>query len=274
LEADPKEILVVELSSFQLETLTARCLEAALVLNVTPNHLDRYPSMEAYVGAKARIQKCLKEGGRLSISEQVQRDFGAFFGGAERFEKEVDWIKDLGYTQLEMPSKQSVQAAYLICARCGVTKDDFLRGVKSFRKPPHRIEWVAEIDGVAYYNDSKSSNVHSVMHAVGRFPGPLILVVGGVHKGSSYRPWVESFKGKVKTLIAYGEAAPIMEKELSASFPFQRVEKFADAVRLARREAKEKETVLLSPGCSSYDQFPSYEHRGEEFKRLVKEGGK
>lgn len=274
LEADPNEILVVELSSFQLETLEARRLEAAFVLNATPNHLDRYPNMEAYVAAKARIKNCLKSGGTLYVSSQVRDEFGKLFEGAEEFEKEVDLINQLGYTQLEMPSKQSIQAAYLICARCGVADDDFLHGVKSFRKPPHRIEWVAEINGVSYYNDSKSSNIHSVMHAVERFEGPLILVAGGVHKGSSYLPWIESFRGKVRALIAYGEAAPTMEKELAAAFAFQRVVKFADAVELARKEAKAKETVLLSPGCSSYDQFSSYERRGEEFKRLVKEGGR
>lgn len=271
LEANPDDILVIELSSFQLETVQTRCLEAALILNITPNHLDRYPSMQEYVHAKARMQHCLKDTGQLYVSKQVQEAFGPLFSQAACFEKEVDLINNLSYTQLGMPSKQSVQAAYLICARCGVTDDDFLRGLKSFHKPPHRIEWVAEIDDVAYYNDSKSSNIHSVMHAVGCFAGPLVLVVGGVHKGSSYLPWIESFCGKVRAIIAYGEAAPIMERELAHSFPLQKVEKFATAVQCAQKEAKAKETVLLSPGCSSYDQFPSYEHRGEEFKRLVKE---
>jgi UDP-N-acetylmuramoylalanine--D-glutamate ligase len=272
LDADPNEILVIELSSFQLETVEARCLDAALVLNITPNHLDRHPSMQAYAEAKARIQHCLKPTGKLYISHQVHRDFPSLFSDAEIFEKDVDLINGLSYMQLGMPSKQSVQAAYLICTRCGVTNAEFLRELETFRKPAHRIEWVAEIDGVSYYNDSKSSNVHSVMHAVGRFVGPVVLIVGGVHKGSSYRPWIESFHGKVKALIAYGEAAPIMEQELGEIFPFYKVEKFAEAVQRARIEAKAKETVLLSPGCSSYDQFQSYEHRGEEFKRLVKQG--
>lgn len=269
LEADADEILVIELSSFQLETLKSRCLDDAIVLNITPNHLDRYPSMREYAEAKALIQNCVK--GTLYVSKQVKEEFGSLFVNAELFEKEVDLINNLSYTELKMPSKQSVQAAYLICTRCGVTNAEFLRGLETFQKPSHRIEWVAEIDGVSYYNDSKSSNIHSVMHAVGRFVGPIVLIVGGVHKGSSYLPWIESFHGKVKAIVAYGEAAPIMERELAAYFPFQRVEKFAEAVKLARKEAKVKETVLLSPGCSSYDQFQSYEHRGEEFKRLIRE---
>jgi UDP-N-acetylmuramoylalanine--D-glutamate ligase len=271
LHPDPNEILIVELSSFQLETLHARRLEAALILNITPNHLDRYPSMQEYAKAKSLIQNCLKEGGALFISQQVQTEFGHLVPQATVFEKEVDLINQLSYTQLGMASKQSVQAAYLLCKRCGVTDVDFLRGLQTFKKPPHRIEWVAEIDGVSYYNDSKSSNIHSVMHAVGRFDGSIVLIVGGLHKGSSYRPWIESFCGKVRKIIAYGQAAPIMEYELAAFFPFQKVERFAEAVKMAKVEGKKQEIVLLSPGCSSYDQFPSYEHRGEEFKRLVRE---
>ena len=109
------------------------------------------------------------------------------------------------------------------------------------------------------------------MHAVGRFDGAIVLIVGGVHKGSSYRPWIESFQGKVRKIIAYGQAAPIMEFELAPFFPFQKMDRFADAVKCAKDEAREQEIVLLSPGCSSYDQFKSYEHRGDEFKRLVRE---
>lgn len=268
ISADPNEILIIELSSFQLETLHARALEAGFILNITPNHLDRHPSMQDYAAAKARIQNV---SGELFVSEQVQREFGTLFRDAKDFEKDVELLNKLSYIQLEMPSKQSVQAAYLLCKRCGVTDVEFLRGLQSFKKPPHRIEWVAEIDGVSYYNDSKSSNIDSVMHAVGRFDGPLVLIVGGLHKGSSYQPWIEKFRGKVRMIIAYGKAAPIMEYELASHFPFHKVDRFADAVKLAKLEAKNKETVLLSPGCSSYDQFESYEHRGECFKRLVRE---
>jgi len=271
LGAKVDDILIIELSSFQLETLHTRFLDAALVLNITPNHLDRYPSMQSYAEAKARIRDCLKKGGELFVSDQVMKEFSSLFQGAKDFEKEVAPKLKLSYTQLGMPSKQSAQAAYLLCKRCGVTDVEFLHGLQTFRKPPHRIEWVAEIDGVSYYNDSKSSNVHSVMHAVERLEGPLVLIVGGLHKGSSYLPWVNPFRGKVKKVIAYGQAAPLMELELRGELPFQKVDRFADAVKLAHMDAKKPETVLLSPGCSSYDQFTSYEHRGEEFKRLVKE---
>jgi UDP-N-acetylmuramoylalanine--D-glutamate ligase len=264
---NPDEILILELSSFQLETLHARCLDAAVVLNITPNHLDRYPSMEAYAKAKALIANCLKKGAPLYLSKQVREEFGALF--PKEVEKEIEWKIPLVYTH-EMPALQTIQAAYFLCSRFEVADEEFEAGLKTFKKPAHRIEWVADIAGVSYYNDSKSSNVHSTVHAVERFDRSIVLIAGGVHKGSSYRPWIESFKGKVKKIIAYGEAASIMEGDLSSAFDFQRVGDFADAVDCARLSACEKDVVLLSPGCSSYDQFKNYEQRGEEFKRLVR----
>ncbi len=271
IQSDPEELLILELSSFQLETMQTKALDVALVLNITPNHLDRHSSMEEYVLAKGRIQQCLKEGKNLFISKQVQTQFGSSFPNGSLFEKELALIDELSYTQLEMPSKQSVQAAYLLCKRCGVTDVEFLQGLSTYKKAPHRIEWVAKINAVTYYNDSKSSNIHSVIHAVGRMEGKVVLIVGGVHKGSSYQEWIEPFRTKVKQIIAYGKAGPIMEYELSPHFPFARADRFADAIRLAKQVAQKGEIVLLSPGCSSYDQFDNYEQRGEEFKRLVRE---
>lgn len=265
------EIVILELSSFQLERIETKAFDAAIVLNIVPNHLDRHPSMQAYAQAKANIQKGLKEEGELFISEQVQKDFGDHFFKAKIFEKEIAHLNELRYTQLEMPSKQSIQAAYLLCRRCGVTDTDFLRSLQTFKKPPHRIEWVAEINGVAYYNDSKSSNPSSVIHAVERFEKSMILIVGGVHKGASYSSWIEPFQNKVRSIIAYGKAAPIIEYELRAHFPIQVVGPFIEAVKCAKKEAKSGEIVLLSPGCSSYDQFENFEQRGDTFKSLVRE---
>ncbi len=264
---DPNEILIIELSSFQLQMLQSRKLDVGIILNITPNHLDRHASFDEYVMAKARIGCCLKEGGELYVSKQLMH----LFPNAKNFEKNLAPLNEVSYTQLVMPSKQSIEAAYLLCKRCGVTDLEFLKHLETFRKPSHRIEWVAKINGVSYYDDSKSSNIQSVMHAVEQFSGPLVLIVGGVHKGSSYKPWVEPFKEKVKLIIAYGQAAPIIEYELKAHFQLHVVDRFSEAVRFAKLRAKEDETVLLSPGCSSFDQFENYQHRGVEFKRLVRE---
>lgn len=265
LEADPEEILVVELSSFQLETLGTRCLEMAGILNITPNHLDRHASMEEYARAKLRIADCLKEGGELWVSREVRDEWGV----GQVFEEIVAPIDAARYIKLGI--KKNVQAAIPFCTHFGVSKEEFWEGLETFRKPPHRIEWVADIEGVSYYNDSKSSNIHSVMHAIDLMDGPIVLLVGGIHKGASYTPWIPCFQGKVKKIIAYGEAAGKMEQELASAFHFQRVKTLQEAVSCAKMDAKEKEAVLLSPGCSSYDQFRNFEHRGEEFKRMVKE---
>lgn len=248
-DPDPDEWLILELSSFQLESCHTRCLDAAVVLNITPNHLDWHPSMRAYAEAKAGIQNLLKPGAKCFVSEQVKADYPDLFPNAEILEPSFP--------------EQSVQVAFKLCQMVWMDR------LKTFKKPPHRIEWVAEKDGVAYYNDSKSSNVFSVMHAIKQFEGPIVLIAGGVHKGASYAPWIEQFGSKVKKIVAYGQAAPLMEKELAPFFAFERVDRFSDAVGVAIKEAKKNDIVLLSPGCSSYDQFRNYEERGDAFKREI-----
>lgn len=279
LDLDPEEIFVVELSSFQIESLQTKALDAAYILNITPNHLDRYTSMEEYAAAKAKIQHCLKENGKLFLSKQVKSDYGYLFREFAVFDElyEINLIetkKDLRYeyassARLTMPAKQNIVAAFSICRSFGVKEEIFFEGLQSFQKPKHRIEWVAEIDGVAYYNDSKSSNVESVLHAVEQFDGPLLLLAGGVHKGSSYFPWIEPFQGKVKRVIAFGSAKEQMEEELGEKVDLVKAETLNEALLLAKNGAQKGDTVLLSPGCSSYDQFQSFEHRGEEFKKCV-----
>jgi UDP-N-acetylmuramoylalanine--D-glutamate ligase len=245
-----EDILVVELSSFQLETLKTRCLDFALILNITENHLDRYHSMKEYVDAKLSIQHCLKESGVLFISRQV----APFCSGR---------IFDQGETL------QNVQAAFAICEQFGITEERFSENLKSFQKPLHRIEDIGSIDGVAFFNDSKSSNVESVMYAVRQFSGPLILIVGGTDKGSSYLPWIECFKGRVKHVVAYGMARDKIEREIGSKIPCTKVGPFAEAVNMACAMGEKEDTVLLSPGCSSYDQFPNFERRGDAFRELI-----
>ena len=272
LYSDPEEILVLELSSFQLETASTRLFEAAAILNITPNHLNWHPDMESYAKAKARIGLCLKDGGTLFVSKQVASEFGYLLKSYEIFDQEtVAPNSNLSYIKRGLPEKQNVQAAFAFCAHFGLDLDQCTRNLETFRKPPHRIEWIAEIDNVSYFNDSKASNIHAVMHAVNLFESPLILIAGGVHKGAPYLPWVDSFQGKVKWIMAFGEASSQMESELSPHIPFIRVKNLEEAVFAAKRHSSGINAVILSPGCSSYDQFRSYEHRGEEFKRIVRE---
>lgn len=273
LDPDPQEILVVELSSFQLETLQAKRLDIAAILNITPNHLDRHSSMQEYAAAKISIQNCLKEAGKMIISKKVADQYGAFFRKYEIYDEEenIALTSNFEYIKMGAPEWMNCKAAFSIVKEFGIAKEKFDEALKEFRKPPHRIEWVAEIDKVVYYNDSKSSNIDSVMHAVRLLEGPIILIVGGTDKGSSYFPWIDCFQGKVKRIIAYGLAASKIEAEIGSVFPFNKVGPFEEAVRYAKEAAVENDTVLLSPGCSSYDQFRSFEHRGDEFKKIVKE---
>lgn len=253
-EATPEEILVLELSSFQLEMVQSRSLSAAVILNIKPDHLDRYASFEEYRAAKMRIGQLLTEEGKLF----VPREMKALFPDAEVFDEEEN-------------GPQNEQAARKLLKFFGVSVPAFRLGLETFQRPPHRLEWVAEKMGRVYYNDSKATNVDSVMYAVSSLKGPLILLVGGRDKGAPYTPWIESFQGKVKMVVAFGEASLKIESELAPFFPFVRVDTMEDALRWVSSSAMKEVSVLLSPGCSSYDQFRSYEHRGDEFKRLVRE---
>ena len=166
---------------------------------------------------------------------------------------------------------ENAVAAWVICSRLGVSSEAFSRGLETFRKPPHRIEWVREIGGVSYYDDSKGTNIDAVIQAVETMPSKVILIAGGVDKGFSYLPWKEFFGGKVKQIMAIGQAAEKMYQELHPYFAITRVDSFEKAVALAAVVAQKGDCVLLSPGCSSFDQFRDYAHRGEEFQKLVAE---
>ena len=268
LHPDPEEMLIVELSSFQLEALeTKPRFAAALILNITPNHLNRHASMREYADAKLKVGSCLKEGGAFFVSDQVAKNFEVKYPFLTIFDREP--FPTENQVQLGMAERPNIAAAKALCSFCGVSEMSFDLALKTFRKPPHRIEWVAEIDQVAYYNDSKASNVEAVLHAVSLFSTPIVLIAGGVDKGASYCPWIEPFRSRVKQLIVFGEASLKMERELSRDVPLKRVQTLYEAFEEAKAAACSGDTVLLSPGCSSYDQFANYEERGDAFKKMV-----
>ena len=273
---DSEEILVVELSSFQLETLQSKCLDCAVCINITPDHLDRYASMLGYAKAKCQIENCLKEGASLHVSKQIMEEYGSLLRHPTVFDAEpvpssIAPICPMRYIQSGLPEMQNVQAVYPLCRHFGVSDEAFFSALKTFRKPKHRIEYVGEWMGLTFYNDSKATNIDAVMHAVALMDGPIALLAGGVDKGASYRPWVASFGSKVQRIVAFGQAAEKMERELKESFAFERVDGLGDALASAVRGAKSPMKILLSPGCSSFDQFRNYEERGNEFKRMVEE---
>ncbi len=261
--ADRNEILVIELSSFQLETLHARKLELGVILNITPNHLDRHASMYEYAEAKSGLQRCVN--GSLFISGQVERDWGHLFCDAQLFESDGE-IPD----EFACLGVQNVMAAEKVCAHFEISRENFLSALPSFKKPLHRMEFLGEKNGLIYYNDSKATSVEAVIHGVSLLKGHGVLIAGGVHKGASYQPWIRAFAGKVKTIVAFGASAAKMEEELGAYFSFKRVDVLEEASDFAASVAEKGEFVLLSPGCSSYDQFKNYEHRGDAFRKWFK----
>jgi UDP-N-acetylmuramoylalanine--D-glutamate ligase len=260
----PEEVLVVELSSFQIETLRARAFDAAVLLNITPDHLDRYSDMRAYARAKCALERCLKEDAPFFVQDGVLQTYG------DLFTQLTKQMPTLALPDLPRHDRENALAAYALCRRFGVSEADFLRALSIFQKPAHRIEFVSEIDGICYYDDSKGTNIDAVIQAVHAMRGPVILIVGGVDKGASYLPWVENFRGKVKQILALGQAAKKIVEELEPFFALQHVSSLHEAVEQARRVAISGDSVLLSPGCSSYDMFRDYVQRGEEFKRYVK----
>lgn len=274
---DPKddEILVVELSSFQLESLKSKKVNAASILNISANHLDRYESFLDYAKAKCHLQTLLKPSGEFFVSRQVISDFADILK-RENLKCFDDIFNSLKGEKLfalmqekSAAERENMLASFALCSTQGVTAEEFVQIYPKFKKPPHRIEFVAEINGICFYNDSKATSIEPVIHAVNTMRGGTILIAGGKDKGLSYESWNEAFSGRVKKIFAIGECAAKIAAAL-ARFEVEVVSSLEDAVLKAFKEAKKGESVLLSPGCSSYDMFKNYEERGDEFKRVVK----
>jgi UDP-N-acetylmuramoylalanine--D-glutamate ligase len=283
----PDETCVIELSSFQLEALKSKSLDAGVILNITPDHLDRYGSMENYAKAKSLLFDAVKQGGKCFADHKTYSEFSKYLPHQVEvygYDPSLALWSDgkqlfyCGKPAFELPSDlkgrkshdlENLMAAFALCFSLGVQPVEFLKGYSSFAKPEHRIEYVTEIQGIKFYNDSKGTNIDAVVRAVESLPGPIHLIAGGVHKGAPYTSWKSAFEGKVKSVFAIGEAAKMIQKDLEGTVEVILCEKLEDAVQSAFKIAAFGETILLSPGCSSYDMFKDYEHRGREFKRIV-----
>jgi UDP-N-acetylmuramoylalanine--D-glutamate ligase len=283
-------INVVELSSFQLETMQSPIIDAAVLLNISPNHLDRYNgNFHEYALTKWKIANCLKNKAQFYVEEKCFQEWGYLFKnltihtyGYHFFcHLHTDLTHILAGKKIEcvLPSHlqgkrshdlENILAAYSLCRYIGVTPDQFISALGSFKKPSHRIEFVRELNGVEFYDDSKGTSLDAVMRAVESINRPIILIAGGVDKGAAYTPWIKAFSGKVKLICAIGQAAQKIVNDLAHALPVTMLKSFEDAVNHAAQQAKPGDVVLLSPGCSSYDMFRDYAHRGEEFQRFVR----
>jgi UDP-N-acetylmuramoylalanine--D-glutamate ligase len=272
LHSDPEEVIVVELSSYQLETMESRVFDAGVILNITPDHLDRYSSMEEYARAKCRLQLSLKEGAPLWVHSSVKKEFGHMlhWNPLSTFDREkIEPLLPFRYREMGKHETENAQAAWALLKGMAIPELLFTKALDTFKKPSHRIEWIGCWGDVSFYDDSKGTNIDAVVRAVDAMKGKVILIAGGVDKGASYLLWKEPFQNKVKEIITIGEAASKIENELKPFYKVRRAETLQCAVRMAAESAKKGDSVLLSPGCSSFDMFRDYKHRGEEFQRCV-----
>jgi UDP-N-acetylmuramoylalanine--D-glutamate ligase len=297
LSGDPAEVVVLELSSFQLEAIDRFRPRVAAILNVTPDHLDRYGGMDEYGAAKARVFENQQPGdvavanerdaralaaARSTRGEVVTFGFGPRAPMSARDDGEVvRWTGPSGDPERYLVrsralrgrhNRENAMAAIAIARIMGVPGPAVQRGLDEFPGLPHRLELVADRGGVEWVNDSKATNVDSTGVGLAAFPAgkpSVVLVLGGLGKKAPYAPLRPLFPGRVKALLTIGEDAPAIERELGDLGPTESCGDLATAVAHAARIAAPGDVVLLSPACASYDQFRNYEERGEAFRLLA-----
>ncbi|MDR2167189.1 MAG: UDP-N-acetylmuramoyl-L-alanine--D-glutamate ligase [Clostridiales bacterium] len=289
--------VVAEVSSFQLETIVDFRPKISAVLNMTPDHLNRHKTMEAYIAAKERIFENQENSDFcvLNYDNQHSRAMAAktrakvvFFSNSPLEEgvfvqNGAIWLKwqdfDGELIKLEdipIPGSHNVEnvmAAAALCAVAGAPPALIARGIREFKAVEHRLEFVAEIAGVAYYNDSKATNVDSAIKGVTALNRPIVLIGGGQDKAADFGEFVKVFPGRVKAFIVLGETAEqLIETCRAHNFSdFERANTLKDAVELAAARAVAGDAVLLSPACAALDMFDNYEQRGWVFKNFVNE---
>ncbi len=288
-------ITVAELSSFQLEWTVAFRPSIGVFLNLTPDHLDRHGSMEAYGAAKARIfeQQTAADFAVLNADDPASTPYaptkpkvfwfsrkqrvaqGAFLRGEEIIFRH-DGEENIVLKQSEIPlpgahNLENVLAAVAAARLAGAQPKEIAKAIRSFAGVEHRLEFVAEHNGVRYYNDSKATNVDATLKALDAFPGRILIILGGKDKGSDYTVLQAPLREKAILALLIGAAAEKIEKQIQGSIAVQRAGTIERAVEIASRNARPGDIVLLAPACASFDQFENYEHRGRVFKQLVHE---
>jgi UDP-N-acetylmuramoylalanine--D-glutamate ligase len=294
-ELGPRDLFVLEVSSFQLETITGFHPAVAGILNLTPDHLDRYRSVEDYYRFKERIvencarrdsffynaldPRCVSIANRFPGARVPFSSGGAVAGGAyldgDRLVRAYGGAREvfLGRAELGVIGLHNVEnalAAVAALAPFDVPAAACRRALSAFRGLPHRMEKVAVVNGITYFNDSKGTNVEATMMTLRGLDRPTVLIAGGHDKGGDFTK-LRSVIGNVKAVITIGEAAPLIEEALASVVPMARALTMKDAVELAARTAQAGQLVVLSPACASFDMFRNFEHRGEVFRECVRD---
>jgi UDP-N-acetylmuramoylalanine--D-glutamate ligase len=294
--AKPETVIVLEVSSFQLETIQTFRPKVAVVLNVTPDHLDRHRTFEAYADAKARIFENQRAGDFavlnaddptcVAMAKRTQAQ--VFWFSRQKEVEQGTWVRDgnivfrdgTGQREImqvsEIPLKGAHNLENVLAAVCagrlmGCAPEKIQQAVRDFKAVEHRLEFVATIRGVDYYNDSKATNVDATIKALESFPASIHLILGGKDKGSDYSLLNDLLRQRVKRVYTIGAAAAKIESQIV--FPKGEIvhaETLENAIRKSNAVAQPGDVVLLAPACASFDQFKNYEQRGRVFKEIVK----
>src|SRR6266702_4869600 len=293
-QATPETVTVLEVSSFQLETIRHFRPKIAVVLNVTPDHLDRHRTFAAYVDAKARVFEnqqgedfavlnaddatCVELAGRtraqvLWCSRKREVEQGAFVRKGDVLFRGTGGQREVMLAS-EIPLKGSHNLENVLAAVCagalmGCEAGKIGDAIRDFKAVEHRLEYVATLRGVEYYNDSKATNVDATIKALESFPANVYLILGGKDKGNDYSELAPLIAERVKRVYTIGAAAAKIESQIGTAVPVTSAQTLESAVRKAADLATEGDIVLLAPACASFDQFPNYEERGKVFKELV-----
>ena len=289
-------VQVLEVSSFQLETICDFKPDIGIITNFFENHLDRYPNYKAYIDAKKNISLNMGPDQYLILNadQQLMRDMEsqlkckvAWFGWDVNNRKPAVTIKKDFYVFInqegnEIPlfsvdspklmgkhNQENIMCASLAALLAGVEPKKLEKVVKEFSGVEHRLEWVRNISGVEFINDSKGTNCAASITALKACKTPLILIAGGRDKGTDLTEWVETIKNTAKAVILFGEAKDRFRASLEGVVPLKTAQNLEQSVNIAYQMANSGDTVLLSPACSSYDQYPNFEVRGKHFKELV-----
>lgn len=289
--------VVAEISSFQLETIADFAPKVSAILNITEDHLNRHHTMEEYIRVKERIAEnqtkedfCI-----LNYEDEVLRKFGdqcpatpVFFSSERKLpegifldgdriimktsDTETEIVKTGELYLLGKHNYENVMAAAAMAWYAGVPAEVIRRAAMAFKAVPHRIEFVEEINGVAYYNDSKGTNPDAAIKGIQAMERPTLLIGGGYDKESSYEEWIRSFAGKVRYLVLIGQTREKIEKAAHDCGFYNTIlaDNLEEAVKICSEKAREGDAVLLSPACASWGQFDNYEQRGDKFKEYVR----
>jgi len=285
-------IFVLELSSFQLQPVRAMRCQIGAFLNFTPDHLDRHASLAEYFHAKMRLFETQQpqdwavlnaddprvadapcRGRRAYFSVEKPVDDGVFASGSNLFVAAGGSATPfLRRDEISLPGNHNlanVAAAAAVAALLDIPPDVVAQAVRSFRAVPHRLEFIAAVQGVRFYNDSKATNVDAAVKALDSFAEPVVLILGGLDKGGDFSELVPAVRNRVRRIVLMGAAADKIATALQGVVPAVRAQSMEEAVQTAFRAAQPGDIVLLAPACASFDMFANYEARGEAFRSAV-----